>query len=135
RLLETDNMFRGYERILARGGGELVIRCRALDTLLGAKRPRPRWKAPMIETQQLRWFRTTLLGRTPGWSPPAAAVGPWRGVRVERRRDVAIGGVRLRADADGQLAVTCRASSLRGSLANVEIILEREGREHRGTLA
>ena len=43
-----------------------------------ARRPRPRWRAPMVEHQQLRWFRTTLLGRTPGWSPPAAPVGPWR---------------------------------------------------------
>lgn len=35
----------------------------------------------MVEHQQLRFFRTTLLGRTPGWSPPAPPVGPWRDVR------------------------------------------------------
>ena len=69
----------------------------ALDPLLAARRPRPRWRAPMIEHQQLRWFRTTLLGRTPGWSPPAAAVGPWRPVRVERRVGIAVEDVRLRA--------------------------------------
>ena len=55
----------------------------------------------MIEHQQLRWFRTTLLGRTPGWSPPAAAVGPWRPVRVERRVGVAVDDVHLRAQARG----------------------------------
>ena len=89
-LLESDNMFRSHERVLQGSGGQLVIRCRALDKALGARRPRPRWKAPMIENQQLRWFRTTLLGRTPGWSPPAAAVGPWRGVRLERRRGLVV---------------------------------------------
>jgi len=26
----------------------------------------------------LRWFRTTLLGRIPGWTPPVTAVGPWK---------------------------------------------------------
>ena len=89
-LFSSDNMFVGHERVIERGGGELLIRCRALDAALGAKRPRPRWRAPMIENQQLRWFRTTLLGRTPGWSPPAQAVGPWRPVVLERRRGVAI---------------------------------------------
>jgi len=43
---------------------ELVICFRALDRALEAKRPRPKWRTPMVESQQLRWFRTTLLGRT-----------------------------------------------------------------------
>src|SRR5262245_56402877 len=92
----------------ASGDNELVIRCRALGAHLAARRPRPRWKVPMLEQQQLRWARTTLLGRTPGWSPPAAAVGPWREVRIERRRGVVIDDVRVRAgvvDGDGALAV------------------------------
>jgi beta-mannosidase len=63
---------------LRAGRNELVIACRALDQVLGQRRPRPRWRAPMIEHQQLRWVRTTLLGRTPGWSPPTPVVGPWR---------------------------------------------------------
>lgn len=134
-LLETDNMFRSHERVLERGGGELVIRCRALDTLLGAKRPRPRWKAPMIESQQLRWFRTTLLGRTPGWSPPAAAVGPWRGVHVERRRGFAVDDVSLRtavSGSHGTVEVTCRLRALGAArdLRAVELVVERDGREH-----
>src|SRR5689334_8183551 len=78
------------------GRNELVIRFRSLDGALKAKRPRPRWKAPMIENQQIRWFRTTLLGRTPGWSPPAAAVGPWREVWLARRRDFQVSDLRLR---------------------------------------
>lgn len=82
-VLRTSSMFRTY-RVPVKAG-VLTIRCRALDELLAQKRPRPRWKAPMVENQQLRWFRTTLLGRTPGWSPPFAAVGPWRDVWIEEQ--------------------------------------------------
>src|SRR5207244_988861 len=51
---------------------DLLICFRSLDALLKTRRPRPRWRVPMVEHQQIRWFRTTLLGRTPGWSLPAA---------------------------------------------------------------
>lgn len=83
-LLQGSNMFLAHARHLADGwrprGNELWIACRSLDHDLGKRRPRPRWRAPMIEHQQLRWPRTTVLGRTPGWSPPCAVVGPWRPV-------------------------------------------------------
>ena len=43
----------------------------------------------------LRWFRTTLLGRTARRSRPAPApVGPWRPVALERRRLVAVDDLR-----------------------------------------
>jgi beta-mannosidase len=87
-LLESRNMFRAHAlpvggRLRATGN-ELLIRFDALNDALAARRPRPRWRAPMVANQQLRWIRTTLLGRTPGWSPPAAVVGPWRGVWLKR---------------------------------------------------
>lgn len=104
-LLASDNMFVASEcRIGARcrpGTNELMLRFASLDALLQPKRPRPRWRAPMIENQQLRWFRTTLLGRTPGWSPPAAVVGPWRDIWLERRRAVEVHGLRVSCDLDG----------------------------------
>ena len=124
---------------LARGD-ELVIRCRALDAALAARRPRPRWRAPMIENQQLRWFRTTLLGRTPGWSPPAAAVGPWRPVCVERRRGLVVEDVRLVARLDGRdgpgvVEASCDVRVLGGDdPGQVELVVERGGREHRARL-
>jgi beta-mannosidase len=136
-LLESDNMFRSHERTLERGGGELVIRCRALDTLLAARRPRPRWKAPMVENQQLRWFRTTLLGRTPGWSPPVPPVGPWRAVRLERRRGVALDDLSLRthlAGTAGVVDLTCRARPLGGELGPVELVVERGDTQYRAVL-
>lgn len=136
-LFASDNMWRRHEHVVSRGGGELVVRCRSLDALLAARRPRPRWRAPMIENQQLRWFRTTLLGRTPGWSPPYAAVGPWRGARLERRRGVAIDDVRLRcslAGTTGVLEVGCRARFLGRSPAPLHVVVARNGVEHRAAL-
>jgi len=109
-ILTSDNMFRAHEvPVLLRGEHELVIRCRALMPELARRRPRPRWRVPMLEHQQLRWFRTTLLGRTPGWSPPCPPVGPWRGVWLEIRA-LEIGPVRLEPRVkDGQGSVTITA--------------------------
>jgi beta-mannosidase len=89
-LLQSDNMFVAHEcdvsECLQAGANELVMVFRALDAALTRTRPRPRWRTPMVAHQQLRWFRTTLLGRTPGWSPPAAVVGPWRQVWLATRQ-------------------------------------------------
>ncbi len=104
KILSSENMFIAHEVDVSdrlKQHNSLCIRFRSLDKALTAKRPRPRWKAPMIENQQLRWFRTTVLGRTPGWSPSAAAVGPWRPVWIEYRNAVAITNVRLRTSVDG----------------------------------
>jgi len=141
-LFTSGGMFAAREYridgLLARDN-ELVLRFVSLDVRLaghkGARRPRPRWRAPMVENQGLRLVRTTLLGRTPGWSPPAAAVGPWREVRIERRRGVAIDDVRLAADGDGRLEVACRARPLDGGeLLGAEVVLARGGREVRAAL-
>lgn len=100
-LLTSANMFVAHEvdvsDILKATGNELLIRFSALDLQLAMRRKRPRWRAPMVEHQQLRWFRTTLLGRTPGWSPPAAVVGPWRDVWLERRGPIDIANPTLTA--------------------------------------
>lgn len=85
-LLESDNMFRSYRvdvSHLLRDDNELVIGFRSISHDLQKKRPRPRWKTSLINHQQLRWRRTTLLGRISGWSPPVPAIGPWRAIRLE----------------------------------------------------
>ena len=84
-LLTTDNMFRTYRLDIdadLQDENELVIGFRSLTTALQVKRPRPRWKTNLVSHQQLRWFRTTLLGHMPGWSPPVPAVGPWRAIHI-----------------------------------------------------
>ncbi|OYW74522.1 MAG: hypothetical protein B7Z37_17435 [Verrucomicrobia bacterium 12-59-8] len=85
-VLSSNNMFRSHRVDVARvlrDENELVICFRSLTTDMKKKRPRPRWKTNLVNNQQLRWQRTSLLGRIPGWSPPVPAVGPWREVRLE----------------------------------------------------
>ena len=144
-LLSSDNMFVSHERsvgALLADHNDVLFRFRSVDAALGAKRPRPRWRTPMVEHQQLRWVRSTLLGRTPGWSPPAAVVGPWRDVRIERRAAVVVEDVRVNAGLVGRvgsaarLDVSCAIRGLRdGAPLRVEAALERAGVSHGVTLA
>lgn len=141
-ILHSENMFRAHEVDIGeqlQPDNELLIRFHSLNTLLTAKRPRPRWKVPMLVNQQLRWFRTTLLGRTPGWSPPAAAVGPWRGVYLERRTSWHISDVQIQTsleDNHGTLRVTGKFASLGATLRpeHCEICLQRNAKSYRAAL-
>ncbi|MGH8126469.1 MAG: glycosyl hydrolase 2 galactose-binding domain-containing protein, partial [Rhodanobacteraceae bacterium] len=124
-ILASDNMFRAHEvPVTLRGEHELVIRCRALEPELAKRRPRPRWRAPMLARQQLRWFRTTLLGRTPGWSPPCPAVGPWRGVWLESRA-LETGPVRLDARVAGTRGSVSATAKLDARVDEAQLIVER----------
>jgi beta-mannosidase len=133
-LLTSDNMFLAHEcpldRLLA-DHNELVIRFRSLDEILKEKRPRPRWRVPMLAAQQLRWHRTTLLGRTPGWSPPAPPVGPWRPVWLEARMHVALKDLLLRTGVEenyGWVEVRCAAQGIDGAApASAELRVSRNG--------
>lgn len=86
QLGTTDNMFRSHRFEITqelRPQNELAIVFRSVTADLQKKRPRPRWKTNLVNHQQLRWRRTTLLGRIPGWSPPVPTIGPWRDIRIE----------------------------------------------------
>lgn len=128
-----DSMWRRQELDVS-GAKELVIRCRALEPELGKKRPRPRWKVPMLEQQQLRWFRTTLLGRTPGWSPPCPAVGPWRPIWLEERGPVRPGEVTLDATVVGDTGFVQIGAQLAGADA-ATLVVTRGGDRHELALA
>jgi beta-mannosidase len=90
--LRSENMFvahavpigAGAEGVQPKAGTphEIAIRFSAVKKALDARRPRPRYKTRLVDHQQLRWIRTTLLGHIPGWSPPIAPVGPWRPVSI-----------------------------------------------------
>ena len=85
-LAHSEAMFTPVRLHLASlaAANDLVIRCSALSPWLATRRPRPRWKTNGASHQNLRWLRTTLLGRQPGWVVTPAAVGPWRPVRLVR---------------------------------------------------
>ncbi|MBV8762379.1 MAG: glycoside hydrolase family 2 protein [Deltaproteobacteria bacterium] len=114
------------------GAKELVVRCRALAPELAKKRPRPRWKVPMLEQQQLRWFRTTLLGRTPGWSPPCPPVGPWRPVWLEERGALRVGEVTVRAQLVDDTGFVQVGAQLEGATEATLVVTRGAGAEGRG---
>jgi beta-mannosidase len=108
RVLTAENMFVRHEvdvaHVLQRTN-TLVLRFRSLNAMLAQRRPRPRWRTKLVEHQQLRWVRTTLLGRMPGWSPPVRPVGPWRSVWLETRAlvDILDGDVMPSVTPDGSV--------------------------------
>ncbi len=131
-VLQSRNMFRSHVVEIDAAqwretGNELLLRFDALDTELARRRPRPRWRAPMVEHQQLRFVRTTLLGRTPGWSPAAAVVGPWRGVWLQPLDDADAHAepevVEQRAWIDGDVGQLRLAVWLPGGPALVSAVL------------
>ena len=80
-VLRSDSMFVSHTLTVSPGAHELVVCARALDPLLKIPRkPRARWRSNVPRDGNLRWFRTTLLGRAPGFAPGPPLVGPWRDV-------------------------------------------------------
>ncbi|HXC37353.1 MAG TPA: glycoside hydrolase family 2 protein, partial [Burkholderiales bacterium] len=116
KILASRNMFR-EQRVdvttLLRPRNTLVIVFRSLSMALAEKRKRPRWKTALVSEQNLRWFRTTLLGRIPSWSPPVAPVGPWRPITLEAATgpELKIRDIQSRAD-QGAGLVTLRANAV-----------------------
>jgi beta-mannosidase len=85
-VLRSESMWREHAvdvGELTGADNELVIVSRALAPLL-AKRRRPaaRWRTRVVNNGNLRWYRTMVFGRSPGFAPGPAAVGPWRPVRL-----------------------------------------------------
>jgi beta-mannosidase len=98
--------------VRTQASNELYICFRSLTSWLSSRRGRARWRTRLATPATLRFARTTLLGRMPGWCPTIHPVGPWRPVRRVRR----IGPYTLcsldarpsLADGDGRLAVRFR---------------------------
>lgn len=146
-VLTSRSMFAASQvdvSVLVAEVNELLICCRALTPELAIKRrPRARWRTALADGN-LRFFRTMLLGRAPGFAPGPAVVGPWRPVRLKRlagfslheielRTQVTSAGggliaVRLTCDAigDGALPAVVTAS-VAGPTGNHELQLEING--------
>ncbi len=115
---------------LVGGSHELEIRCRPLSPLLAeSRRPRARWRTALVADGNLRWFRTSLLGRAPGFSAGPPIVGPWRSVSMERRRGVAVDDLRVQATLEGdegRLAIGGLLRSL-GPASPDRVLVELDG--------
>lgn len=85
---------------LTAGEHEVRVVCHALTELLDElpRKPRARWRTMLVEESRLRWVRTQLLGRAPGFSPGPPVVGPYRPVTLVTGKRV---DARLTASLDG----------------------------------
>jgi beta-mannosidase len=140
-VLESDSMFAAHSLDVTdrlRPSNELAIRCAALRPLLAqARRPRARWRTRLVADGNLRFYRTMLLGRAPGFAPGPAAVGPWRAVALGRRRQLAVEALELRPrldGADGVLAVTGWLHWRGLQPAGVQVELDGPSGAHSGAL-
>ena len=133
RILDSESMFRSHAidvGSLVKGENQLAIRCRALaPRLREQRRPRARWRTRVVRDGNIRWFRTMLLGRAPGFAPGPATVGPWRPVWIERRRGLCVEKLELRPRLQGTaglLAVNVWLRVLDGLLPE-RVIVELDG--------
>ncbi|WP_304188169.1 glycoside hydrolase family 2 protein [Phenylobacterium aquaticum] len=106
QIAATSSMYEALEvEVELSSDHVLWLACRALVPILARKAPRARWRPKMIPNQGLRTVRTTLLGQTPGWTPPYDAVGPYREVSCITRADPALEVLDLRASLVGEAGV------------------------------
>jgi beta-mannosidase len=110
-VLESESMFAAHRVDLAgrlSAENELVIACRALAPLLARRRrPSARWRTRVVNAGNLRWYRTMMFGRSPGFAPGPAPVGPWRPVSLASPDPLASLRVRARVvGSDGIVTLT-----------------------------
>ena len=127
-VLRSESMWTASSILLPDGGAELVMRFAALNQWLSARptRPRPRWRTRLVDQQNLRSVRTSLLGRIPGWSPPAPVVGPWRPIRIRLADDRHVAVRSLVAHGDGRVEFEAVVAGLAFGTASIRI----DGSEH-----
>ena len=127
-MLHSESMWTASSIVLPDGGAELVMRFAALNPRLSARpnRPRPRWRTRLVDQQNLRSVRTSLLGRIPGWSPPAPVVGPWRPIRIRLADDRHVAVRSLVAHGDGRVEFEAVVAGLAFGTASIRI----DGAEH-----
>ncbi len=101
-IVSSQNMFRRHDVVVPtlEAANELAIRFAALRPVLDVRRPRPRWKTPLAESN-LRWVRTSLLGRVRGIAVTPPIVGPWRPIELLPAAEARIERCRVRATCDG----------------------------------
>jgi len=130
-ICKTDNMFKLYCIDVAeyiKEKNELFIRFQALNKLIANHKARPAWKTKVVKQQQLRWFRTTLLGRIPGWTPPVAPVGPWQEIIFTSGNLVE--NVKLNTSVNNSLAKLDFTANLSSSATLANIAIEIDGQSY-----
>lgn len=133
-ILNARNMFLQYrvdvsEKLQEKN--QLVICFRSLANALKEKKSRPKWKTRLIEQQNLRWFRTSLLGYIPGWAPPVKPIGPWKKICLESAEIAKLDELNLQAwvnQADGHIKIKADFSFYKSQPC--EILFEINNKKH-----
>jgi beta-mannosidase len=143
RILDAESMFATHEidvgELLA-AENDLAICLRALGPRLqGRRRPRARWRTQLVSAANLRFYRTMLLGRAPGFACGPPVVGPWGPVALEHRRGLVLerAGLRARLEgSDGVLEIDARLRGLSSAQLPARLTVTLEGRDggHSGEL-
>jgi beta-mannosidase len=108
----------------APGEHELMIACRALKPLMGVRRrPAARWRTRVVNAGNLRWYRTMVFGRSPGFAPGPAPVGPWRPVRIVSLSQTGLESLTVRSRLEGDDGVVTVVGRLRGRPERAELLL------------
>ncbi len=127
-IAEGSSMFAAHTvdvgALLRVEGNDLEIRCRALSEVLAEqpRRPRQRWRTKVVENGgALRFVRTAILGRAPGFAPGPPIVGPWRPAWLVRRAGTVVDDVVLRPRVEGDDGVLAFSARLRGEILPVQV--------------
>jgi len=111
-ILSSSNMFVEHQldvHALLQENNELVLCFRSINNNLKIRRERPRWKTKLVSQQQLRWIRTSLVGRIPGWTPPIAPNGPWQPIYFLKNNEPINVNLKPSVNGDlGYLEFTCQ---------------------------
>lgn len=125
-VLQSENMYLRHDVDVSgklRGHNTLCLRFASLNRSLEQRRPRPRWRTKLVDHAQLRWVRTTLMGRMPGWHEWAKcihAVGPWRPISLVTDRAVRVASSDIQATVEegtGQVTARVGLSVLAGQVS------------------
>ena len=89
-VLSGTSQFERHEVEIAAGEHEVRVVVHPLTPLLdeAPRKPRQRWRTMLVDDARLRWVRTQVLGRAPGFSPGPPVVGPHLPVTFGPRRPV-----------------------------------------------
>ena len=82
KVLTADNMFRSFETDITRSHSDIFLVFRSINKKSQAIKKRARWKTKLVKHQKLNHFRTSLLGRIPGWTPAIPPIGPWKEIEL-----------------------------------------------------
>jgi beta-mannosidase len=141
-VLESESMFEVSQLdvgSLVEPLNELAICFRALAPRIAeSRRPRARWRSTLVAEPGLRFQRTMLIGRATGFASGPPVVGPWRPLRLERRRRLAVERLELRPrlskDGSGVLEIAAELRALGGEIEAGFVEISGHGEAHRAEL-